>query len=229
VPTPSGRCARCSRSPAVSSTCVASTPTKSPNPNPSGHGNMIITIATLRAAGLTETQILRVVEFADNEQVAKTREKNRIASRNYRARHRNHHDADDSDDAHILTSPPKLRTSKKVGKVSIAADWKLTDADRDYARKKGWPDERIEREAERFFIHYRANSKPWANWHLVWCKWVISEFQNGGQNGTNRRAGKKTHSISATFDDIFEKLQGGDGASVVPFQANPRLLSDRRS
>jgi len=192
---------------------------------------MIITIATLRAAGLTETQILRVVEFADNEQVAKTREKNRIASRNYRARHRNHHDADDSDDAHILTSPPKLRTSKKVGKVSIAADWKLTDADRDYARKKGWPDERIEREAERFFIHYRANSKPWANWHLVWCKWVISSFQNGTGAASHGPAGPKRderHSIRSALDRLDDLIDGRDEAGEVPREADFRLLSGGR-
>jgi len=193
---------------------------------------MKLTIAQLRAAGVSDKQILDALATAEADRLEKEREQSKIRSRNYRERqHITEITRDERDerDAHIDTSPPKLRTSKKVGKVSIAADWKLTDADRDYARKKGWPDERIEREAERFFIHYRANSKPWANWHLVWCKWVISEFQNGGQNGTNRRAGKKTHSISATFDDIFEKLQGGDGASVVPFQANPRLLSDRRS
>jgi hypothetical protein len=183
---------------------------------------MRVSIVHLRAAGLTDTQIVKVLEEADAER----REKARIIKRNQRARPP---DEVDTQDRHIYRTSPKLKSINQARKVSIAADWKLTDADRDYARKKGWPDERIECEAERFHIHYRANSKPWANWHLVWCKWVISEFQNGGQNGTNRRAGKKTHSISATFDDIFEKLQGGDGTSVVPFQANPRLLSDRRS
>ena len=52
----------------------------------------MITIATLRAAGLSDTEILRIIELDQNERLAKEREQSKVRSRNYRERHRDHQD-----------------------------------------------------------------------------------------------------------------------------------------
>jgi len=193
---------------------------------------MIVTLATLRAAGLTEAQIMRVVEAVDNERVAAKREQNRKASQKHRARQKNAADAADAADAQVSKEPSFLpNQGKKEGRKKhlLAENWKLSNEDRAYAQSKGWPDNRIEIEGERFRLYYVTKGTPIASDHLTWCKWVMSPIQNGGgQYGAGRQKGDRRHSISATFDDIFAKLEGGDGASVVPFQANPRLLPNRR-
>ncbi len=195
---------------------------------------MTITIETLRAAGLSDAEILRVIEIEQAERLKNTREANRLRQQRYRARvtdvTRDQRDQRDKRDGHIDTSSLDTQ-NKKVRKVSISPDWKPTDADRDYAKAKGWSDSRIDTEAERFHNHYLANGEARKSWRASWCKWVISPFQNGNGglgNGRTVQARDERHSISATFDKIFEKLASGDGASVVPFEANPRLLQNRR-
>ena len=143
---------------------------------------MRLTIAQLRAAGISDKQIVDALAEADAER----REKERIKKRNQRARPQSPQDSGDGGDTHIDTSTSR-DIERKKSKKSISPDWKPTDADRDYARAKGWPDARIETEAERFRIHYLANAKAWTDWHLVWCKWVISTFQNQPKQNLKER------------------------------------------
>jgi hypothetical protein len=180
---------------------------------------MYITIATLRAAGLSEAQIVKVVDFAEKERLANRREVNRNNQRKHRAR--KHVTADGADrcdtpiykDTSLLPSLEKKR--KKGRKIDMPADWKPTVSSED------------EGEFERFKRYCKANDKTYVDWDAAWGNWRTSPYR-GGQNGTNRQKGDRSHSISATFDDIFAKLQGSDGASVVPFEANPRMLQNRR-
>lgn len=187
---------------------------------------MRISIAHLRAAGLTDTQIVKVIEEADAER----REKVRIIKRKQRARPLDRVDTQDTVDSHIDTSSRDLER-KRSKKVSISPDWKPTDADRKYARAKGWSDARIDTEAERFRIHYLANTKAWADWHLVWCKWVISSFQNGTGAASHGPAGPKRderHSIRSALDRLDDLIDGRDEAGEVPREADFRLLSGGR-
>lgn len=184
----------------------------------------MIDIKTLRAAGLTADQIVKVLE----EDQAERREKGRIKKRNQRARPR---DGGDGGDRQVSNTSFLSNQRKKEGRKKhlLPENWTLSEEDRAYARTKGWPDNRIEIEGERFRLYYVTKGTLIASDHLTWCKWVMSPIQNGGgQYGAGRKKGDRSHSISATFDDIFAKLEGSDGASVVPFQANPRLLPHRR-
>lgn len=86
---------------------------------------MNITIATLRAAGLSEAQILKVVEIADTEAVLKNREQNRIRQRNHRARNACHSDACDSGSPFLLTSieRPSLEKEERLEIVALASEF----------------------------------------------------------------------------------------------------------
>lgn len=199
---------------------------------------MRVSIAQLKAAGLTDTQIVKLLE----EREAERREQNRKAQINHRARQHERDlrsDIADTQDfierkqrarqrdigesSHIDTSSSSKEevSIKKERKKSICADWKPTLADLGYAKGKGWSDERIATEAERFRLYYGANGKAWADWHLVWCKWVMSPIQNGGQNGQGRRHG----SVLDASDRLGQKLkQLGASDDYVPGSSGPRPL-----
>jgi hypothetical protein len=188
--------------------------------------DQMITIATLRAAGLTEAQVLRVIEIEQTERIEQKREAAKIRSRNYRARHASERDAvtqitrdarDARDATYIDPSllPSSEKKRKKGRKIDMPIDWKPAVSAED------------EGELERFKRYCKANGKTYVDWDAAWGNWRTSPYR-GGQNGAGRQKGDRRHSISAAFDDIFAKLEGSDGASVVPFQANPRLLPNRR-
>ena len=99
----------------------------------------------LRAAGLSAEQIVKVMEEAD----ADRREKERIKKRNQRARPRDGGDTGTTGDRHIYFLLLEEKKKEKR-KVSIAADWKPSAVDREYAKGKGWSDERIDREQSGF-------------------------------------------------------------------------------
>jgi hypothetical protein len=100
---------------------------------------MIVTVALLRAAGLTEVQINRVTELADAEVTEKRRAQNRIAQQNHRARKHMTADgqqchADSADRGYtsssLLTSLPSIDRP-----LSVAA--RVSNWPRDY-REQFW-------------------------------------------------------------------------------------------
>lgn len=84
---------------------------------------MKITMADLRAAGLSEAQILQVIEAADNRETEKRHAQLREASRVYRAkRHQNHDDHVDRDDRVYPSSLlPSATTLEKEVRSEIVA------------------------------------------------------------------------------------------------------------
>ena len=152
---------------------------------------MRVTIASMRAAGMSDSAILKVVEEADAER----REKERIKKRNQRLRPQDGGDnrdiggqakkaeqkqqsrpQDGGDNVHIKDTSLEPTKKKKVRK-SISPDWVPDDRDCAYALARGWTYDQIETEAERCRNHWLANGKTMADWHAVWRNWVISPFQ----------------------------------------------------
>jgi hypothetical protein len=79
---------------------------------------MRVTIAQLRAIGLTDQQIVQLVE----EREAERREQNRKAQRNHRSRQQSHADRADRADIDILTTLPLLNSSlEKEERTEIVA------------------------------------------------------------------------------------------------------------
>jgi len=182
---------------------------------------MRVTIDQLQAAGMTDSQIVKLMKERELER----REQNRKAQINHRSRQHEGDLRSDIADSHIDTSSRDLERKKRK-KVSISADWKPTDADRDYARSKGWPDARIDTEAERFRIHYLANAKPWADWHLVWCKWVTSSYQNSNVGHGGQQHGRRHGSVLDALDRLGERLnaEGSFADQYVPGSSGPTPL-----
>lgn len=56
--------------------------------------------------------------------------------------------------------------------------------------------------------------------------WITATLQARNQHGTNRPGTRKPDGIKATFDAIFERLDGGEKTGDLSRQAHPRLLSD---
>ena len=77
---------------------------------------MTITIASLRAAGLSAEQIVRVFETVETEKIERRRTRNRINKQNQRSRHHVSADSGDIDDtltSALNLSSPSLSSEKK--------------------------------------------------------------------------------------------------------------------
>lgn len=196
----------------------------------------MIDIRTLRAAGLTETQILRVVE----EDQVKRREQNRKAQQKHRACQHDIADRADTVLPSLLDQPLTVVQERKVEIVALGREFAEFYAAYPHKVGKRAAATAFERARRRVpmaeimagLARYanKTDDRPWCN-PATWLNQDRCHDQPGpaqeGNGGRTRQGREKRHSISATFDDIFEKLQGGDGASVIPFQANPRLLQNR--
>lgn len=162
---------------------------------------MKLSIAHLRAAGLTDAQIIKVMEEAEAER----REKARIIKRNQRARPQ---DKVDTEDKHISVSTSLPKKERKERKKAIGTDWQPTSADRDYAKGEGWSDDRIDREIVRFRNYYLANGKTMQSWSPKWQNWVTSAYQSGGQSGSSqvRSSGQQAGGLTEAIAKVRSRL-----------------------
>jgi hypothetical protein len=136
-----------------------------------------VSVAQLRAAGLSDKQIITIYETAETEALARRREQNRIAARNYRARqkaeqyqqprHQYHADAADAADAvspplPSLSSPPSMVSpyiSPSLTTPSLfPSEPPISNQKKEKLRKEK---EKVDAEFDRFWAVYpRHNAKP---------------------------------------------------------------------
>jgi len=177
---------------------------------------MRISIASVRAAGFTAEQIVKVLEEADAER----REKARIIKRNQRAR------PPDSVDNALIVSPPIERPTlfqeerseivalapAKKRRRSLPDDWEPIGPQRDPA------------EADEFRDHARAKGYQYIDWHAAYRNFQKSQYNarnRGGQNGRGRRHG----SVLDAFDRLGERLKAaGATDDYIPGSSGPRPL-----
>lgn len=81
--------------------------------------------------------------------------------------------------------------------------WQPTQIDLKYARSKGFSDDRITQEADKFRTYHRAQGTKFADWHAGWRKWIGMCFDQPG-NGGNR--GQRTG---------YPPASGGDGLAAA--------------
>jgi DnaT DNA-binding domain len=132
----------------------------------------MITISTLRAAGLTSEQIVRVLEVENEERLTRVRENNRERQRRHRARNavtRDVRDIRDERDTLYKTQSP------------ITESWSPSEESRERARAMGLGTEVLTRELERFRNHYLANGQRFANWDAKFLNWLTNPYQSKGQ------------------------------------------------
>jgi hypothetical protein len=160
---------------------------------------MQITVATLRAAGCSETLINRIVEIADQENTAKNAAFNIARCRAYRERkaqqkQRSRHARHGVEHVASIDNPQQINgsetgmpiaqesllltnsVSKKdsIDAHRIAVNWKPTAADRDWSLKHGMTLTEIQDQAERFFDYWKALGGQRArktDWAGTWRNW----------------------------------------------------------
>ncbi len=176
----------------------------------------MIDIRTLRAAGLTDEQILKVIE----EDQAKVREQTRIRQRNHRARNGDLRDKRDmaltvllpSSNLPSIDRPLPTAARAKHAKTPLPPDWQPKGEQRDVA------------EADEFRDHALAKDYRYANWDAAYRNFQKSPYNarnKGGQNGQGRRHG----SVLDAFDRLGEKLYAqGATDDYIPGSSGPRPL-----
>lgn len=90
--------------------------------------------------------------------------------------------------------PPVQRTKGS----RIPADWQLSDADRDYARKHGFTDARIDRMHEEFVNHWKSvpgQKGLKLDWSATWQNRVLQvlEWKGSGRSSGGNGGGRKSY------------------------------------
>jgi hypothetical protein len=210
---------------------------------------MIDDVAILRAAGLTDSQILHVIEIAQKEKKAHRREQNRKAKQKQRSRQQVSTDMltacqqKTADIKHEQNQQPcqqnsaddvpiyKTQSQRRV-RDSISIDWRPNSNGLLLADKAGLAGEDLEEEIERFRNHYLSTGKECQDWNPCWANWLISPYRKGKSNGSYQQArpeSARERNLNA-WDRIYQQVDrhlarpGGlfDQENVTMFPAHPR-------
>lgn len=161
----------------------------------------------LMAAGVTGDALVTAIERIETASLPH-RTPGALRQQRYRERHKSSQSVT-SDEAYIDSNNSSSEIQKKKKKVStpIADDASLSDADRAYARSKGWTDEKAESEFVRFRDHALANGRTAKNWPAAWRNWVTSPYQkptkvNGHGTGP---------SLMDAFDRLIDRATSAEG------------------
>jgi hypothetical protein len=178
---------------------------------------MAVTIADLRAAGCSDTEIVRILGEAE----ARSRELSRLKQRRYRENVK----AKQNQQARYVdnvTAPPLSQTlsppwrdlsmrkdtesaREKKPLVVLPEDWAPKAAHHALARQLfGWDEWKTYEEAEHFRDKARAKDYRYADWDAAFRNWLKSPYQQqkGSTNGNGRRYG----SILDASDRLDQKL-----------------------
>ena len=182
-------------------------------------------IKDLRAAGLSPEQIVRVLEEEENRTLPKIREQTRLRTQRYRERLRvtRHCDGGDASPASqapltkslFLDSEESLLDSENRGESytrprknagflrELPSDWILPPEGREYARAKGWTEQRITDQEERFRNYWHGSGGKKKDWLATWRNWVTSDYNNGKE--TNH-VGPTKKTCASVIGDLLDKL-----------------------
>lgn len=83
----------------------------------------------------------------------------------------------------LAAEPPKTEKPKRavLKSTQMPPNWELPEASREFARRRGWDEARIDREFERFKARNLARGEKYKSWPMAWQTWVLSPFQAGVQ------------------------------------------------
>jgi hypothetical protein len=168
-----------------------------------------------------------VAELEERERIAEQREKwrqQKKSQRNQQSRPQCPPDPPDKVDIPLsLVSKKEKKEEGRKKAHALSAQWVLTEADRNFAATRNWPQARIESEGERFRDYWLANGKAKADWAATWRNWVTSPYQsNGGQHGGQ---GRRHGSVLDAFDRLGERLKAaGATDDYIPGSSGPRPL-----
>lgn len=87
------------------------------------------------------------------------------------------------DKAQKLEARNQSPERKRKNKIPLPEDFA---ADRDFARKLGWPEQRIDQQIRAFFDSAKAHSRVYADWQAAWRNWCTSPFQKNPEGGKTK-------------------------------------------
>jgi hypothetical protein len=163
-------------------------------PCPAFCAGTMIDIHILRAAGLSNEQIIAVLETEQREKKLARREQNRKSQQNHRARKQKIDlSADSADtpspcppssfplDPLVITPLPPTPVSKpkRVSRLlqALPTDFALTESDKQHAFDNGWSPDKLTSELARFRDNATAKGIKYVDWHAAWRNWVTSPYQ----------------------------------------------------
>jgi hypothetical protein len=168
-------------------------------------------IRALKAAGVSDSQILEAFIKADEERMARTREGNRIRQATHRARNANNAvtpvtDVTETEQKKVPPDPlkenisPKEKPPKGGQKkgARLPDDWQPSPADRDYGAKLGFSTSEMDGMAEDLRLWALAAAGPAAikrDWGSAFKGWMRREARKRPQNGG------KLALVSSTLED----------------------------
>jgi len=161
---------------------------------------MRLTIKTMRAAGLNDAQILKVLEEADAEQ----RERWRIIKRNQRLRPLDMVDCEDIEDkvdTALTIEAKKIRKErKKVSKTPLSESWIPAESDFDPAELREFKNSAL------------AHNRRYANWNAAWENWKDSPFNHRRRKNGTFQSHPGQPSSGAITPETFAKVRAAMGS-----------------
>jgi hypothetical protein len=154
---------------------------------------MKLSIAHLRAAGLSDSQILKALEEAEAER----REKDRIRQRNHRARHSDRCDMRDTVTKKVRKKEPK-KTSSSL--VVLPENWRPSDLVPNQIPM-----------FEHFADHARANDRRCAGergWEAAWRNWKrLSPKYDRPRNGSYQSLKDRNREVMDELNEFIERTE----------------------
>ena len=164
-------------------------------------------VRVLRAGGLSDAEIVRILELEQQERVAARRETNRKSQQKHRARKRVMAD--------VLTGEVVPTHARRAARgTRLPEDWMPSLADQDRALAIGLTEGRIQSEAEKFRDYWRARAGARAtstNWSLNWNNWCRKAMEmNGHGHGLN---GKR--SVLEIAGELADEIRQRESAAGI--------------
>lgn len=104
---------------------------------------------------------------------------------------------------HAPPEKPK-RPRKSSGATKLDPNFPLSDADRQYARERGWSDQKIEYQFQKWKDHHVGKGTRWEQWSKSWQLWVRNDFDAARDQ---RRGGPAVPSrADSAIDGLFSSI-----------------------
>jgi hypothetical protein len=185
----------------------------------------MIPIKVLRAAGLSDAQIVKVIDGDQQEKLLHRREKNRKHQQNHRSRKQISAYSADSADASLLKKESKEeKKGKKASRLPaspVPADWQPSAACLDNLRQRGIPDQQIDQEVPRFRDHAAAHGRLLLDRDAAFRNWMTSPYRKpANSNGTTRRFNGNQDPTMAACDRLIAAAAASEAIEDDPPMRN---------
>ena len=167
-------------------------------------------VRVLRAGGLSDAEIVKILELEQQERAAARRETNRKSQQKHRARKRVMAD--------VLTGDDDLTHARRGARgTRLPEDWMPSLADQDRALAIGLSERQIQTEGEKFRDYWRARVGARAtstNWSLNWNNWCRNAMERYG-NGRNGHGINGKRSALEIAGELADEIRARESAAGI--------------